>query len=252
MVWFKKPRNPSDQSGLTVPILWDSSSQSPAPQNQAQAHLILYSCFTVLTLEMNGNTKLSSLHLLLSKNKLFQDPRNLTFALQVTWEFLDASVIKSFSPEDWISAFSELFMEFSIEDCEFCSSEVSETSRNNFKQTNESFQQELSRMSSHQQHPQHTHYTHTVSINENTHNKCTNMVNLSSNSRITTWLLPELFLPTAGAQTLGSDPRGSQAPAQPHTGCPSPQQTSLDCKGIPSNQKQKGWIVTTNGSKNLW
>lgn len=176
MVWFKKPRNPSDQSGFTVPTLWDSSSQTPGPQNQEQAHLILYSCFTVLTLEINRNTQLSSLYLLLSKNKLFQNPCNWAFALKVTWEFLDASVIKSFSPEDWISAFSELFMEFSIEDCEFCSSEVSEIARNNFKQTNESFQQELFRMSSHWQHPQHIHFSHTVSI-MNTHNKCRKIIN---------------------------------------------------------------------------
>lgn len=43
----------------------------------------------------------------------------------ITWEFLDASDVISFSPEVWMSAFSELFMELSIEDCEFCSSEVS-------------------------------------------------------------------------------------------------------------------------------
>lgn len=66
---------------------------------------------------------------------------------------------------------------------------------------------------------------------------------LSSNSRITIQLLPEFFLPAAGAQTLGSDPRGSQAPAQPPRGCLSPQQSRLDCKGIPKNQKQKAEVL---------
>lgn len=72
---------------------------------------------------------LASFHLLFGKNALFQILSNWAFVLKVTWEFFDASVSISFSPEDWISAFSELFMEFSIEDCEFCSSEVSEISR---------------------------------------------------------------------------------------------------------------------------
>lgn len=94
-------------------------------------------------LDISLNTELTSLHLLFSKNTPFQIPSNGAFVLKVTWEFLDASVIISFSPEDWISAFSELFMEFSIEDCEFCSSEVSEMTRNDFKQINQSIRQEF-------------------------------------------------------------------------------------------------------------